>query len=152
MQLQIIVFAIVPAMNNSNDLVEKVAAAIDLEKEGEDQNTDKLSIDDLVTFDFSEPLKVVLNGSSDNSVKYANFGITLSLNKKDSSYDKYKDELENNESLMIATISNIVRKYTKEELLRNQETILQEITLALREMYNETTFIYETSFVSLLTN
>lgn len=143
----IVVFAIVPAMNNSNDLVKKVATAIDLEKEGNSQYTDKISIDDLVTHDFSDKLTVALNEDK----KYASFGVTLSLNKKDESYEKHNEKLEKNENLMKSTISNIVSKYTESEFLKNQEAILQEITISLREMYNNTTFIYDTSFVDVVT-
>ena len=59
----IMVFAVVPAMNSANDLVSKVAAAINLEKEGQDQYTDTISIDNLVVYNFTDKVTVALNGS-----------------------------------------------------------------------------------------
>lgn len=146
----IMVFAVVPAMNSTSDLVSKVAEAIDLEKEGETQYTDGISIDNLVVYDFTEKITVALSGSTNNNVHYAQFGVTLSLNSKDESYTKYNEGLATNEKLMTSTISSVVSKYTTAELQANQKAILQEITLALRELYNNTTFIYETSFVNIV--
>lgn len=146
----IIVFAVVPAMNNTNDLVAKVSKAIDLEKEGNSQYTDNISIDDLVTYNFADKVTVSLAGSTDDNVHYTQFGVTLSLNKNEEGYDTYKDKLAENEQLMSAKILKIVSKYTTAEVQNNQKAILQEITLALREMYNNTNFIYETSFVNIV--
>ncbi len=146
----IMVFAIVPAMNSTNDLVTKVATAIDLEKENQAQYTDSISIDDLVTYDFTDKITVALNGSSENNVHYAQFGITLSLNKEAEGYDDYKDKLIENEKLMTSEIAKIVGKYTTTEVRNNQKVILEEITSALRELYNNTDFIYETAFVNIV--
>lgn len=146
----IMVFAIVPAMNSTSELVSKVATAINLEKEGKEQYSDSISIDNLVTYDFTDKITVALNGSTDNNVHYAQFGITLSLDKKGEGYDDYKNKLTENEKLMTSTISSVVSKYTTTEIQNNQKVILQEITSALRELYNNTTFIYETSFVNIV--
>lgn len=146
----IMVFAVVPAMNSTSDLVSKVSSAIDLEKEGQKQYTDTISIDNLVVYNFTDKVTVALNGSSDNNVHYAQFGVTLSLDKTAEGYDNYKDRLSTDESRMITTIQNVVSKYTISEIQNNQKAILEEITLRLREMYNNTRFIYETAFVNIV--
>lgn len=146
----IMVFAVVPAMNSANDLVSKVSSAIDLEKEGQNQYTDTISIDNLVVYNFADKVTVALNGSSDNNVHYAQFGVTLSLDKTAEGYDDYKDRLSTDEAHMNTTIQNVVSKYTISEIQNNQEAILEEVTLRLREMYNNTRFIYETAFVNLV--
>lgn len=146
----IMVFAVVPAMNSTSDLVSKVSSAIDLEKEGQKQYTDTISIENLVVYNFTDKVTVALNGSSDNNVHYAQFGVTLSLDKTAEGYDNYKDRLSTDESRMITTIQNVVSKYTISEIQNNQKAILEEITLRLREMYNNTRFIYETAFVNIV--
>ena len=146
----IMVFAVVPAMNSTKDLVSKVSSAIDLEKELQDQYTDTISIDDVVVYNFSDKVTVALSGSSDNNVHYAQFGVTLSLDKTAEGYSDYKDRLTTDESRMITTIQNVVSKYTISEIQNNQAAILEEVTLKLREMYNNTKFIYETAFVNLV--
>lgn len=146
----IIVFAVVPAMNSTADLVTKVASAIDLEKEGMDQTSDTISIDDIEIYDFSSKITVVLKDSTTTKTKYAQFGVTLTLDTTDSDYSKYSSGLAEKETLMKSTINSVVSKYTTSELQNNQQAILEEITLALRELYNNSTFIYETSFSEII--
>jgi len=146
----IIVFAVVPAMNGTTDLVNKIASAIDLEKEGKDQQTDTISIDDIKIYDFSSKITVVLKDSTASKTRYAQFGVTLTLNKTDENYSKYSGSLAGKETLMKSTINSIVSKYTTEELQNNQKAILEEITMAFREMFNNSTFIYETSFSEII--
>lgn len=146
----IMVFAVVPAMNSANDLVSKVSSAINLEKENQDQYTDTISIDNLEVYNFENKVTVALSGSTDDNVHYAQFGVTLSLDKKAEGYSDYKGRLTTDETRMITTIQNVVSKYTITEIQNNQSAILEEITLRLREMYNNTRFIYETAFVNIV--
>lgn len=146
----IMVFAVVPAMNSANDLVSKVSSAINLEKENQTQYTDGISIDNLIVYNFESKVTVALSGSSDDNVHYAQFGVTLSLDKTAEGYNDYKDRLATDETRMITTIQNVVSKYTITEIQNNQAAILEEITLKLREMYNNTMFIYDTAFVNIV--
>ena len=61
----ILVFAVVPAMNSTTELVGKVAQAIDLEKELKDQKNETISIDKTDTYTFSEKMPILLK-TSDN--------------------------------------------------------------------------------------
>ncbi len=146
----IIVFAVVPAMNNANALVQKVSSAIDLEKEGKNQYTDDISIDDTVLYDFSSKFTVAVNSANESKIRYAQFDVTLVLNKQDETYEDYKDMLLKNENLMRPEINSIIAKYTIAELQNNQEAILEEITVALRKKFNNSTFIYKTTFSNII--
>lgn len=147
----IIVFAVVPAMNSTTDLVSKVADAIDLEKEGQNQLADGLSIDSISTFTFTDNLLVSLKAGDDAKSHYASFKLTLTLNKDDESYSKYISKLKDNEELMKSEVNKIVSKYTKYEVENNQEAILEEIVGSLRKLFNDTTFIYSAGFSNLVT-
>jgi flagellar basal body-associated protein FliL len=147
----IIVFAVVPAMNSTTDLVSKVADAIDLEKEGQNQLADGLSIDSISTFTFTDNLLVSLKAGDDAKSHYASFKLTLTLNKDDESYSKYISKLKDNEELMKSEVNKIVSKYTKYEVENNQEAILEEIVGSLRKLFNDTTFIYSAGFNNLVT-
>lgn len=147
----IIVFAVVPAMNSTTDLVSKVANAIDLEKEGQNQLADGLSIDSISTFTFTDNLLVSLKAGDDAKSHYASFKLTLTLNKDDESYSKYISKLKDNEELMKSEVNKIVSKYTKYEVENNQEAILEEIVGSLRKLFNDTTFIYSAGFSNLVT-
>ena len=55
------------------------------------------------------------------------------------------------EELMRTKISSIVSKYTETEAINNKEPILEEIKEILREMYNNSTFIYSVGFGDFMT-
>ncbi len=52
---------------------------------------------------------------------------------------------------MRTKISSIVSKYTETEAINNKEPILEEIKEILREMYNNSTFIYSVGFGDFMT-
>lgn len=149
----IIVFAVVPSVMDSNDMVKRVAAAVDLEKEGEKQHTedDKISIDDTDIFTFEDQFTVTLNPGTDGKSHIAVFKLTLTLNKKDEDYAKYKAKLNSYEELMRSKVDDVVSKHTDTEVINNKDAISQEIRDALREMYNNSTFIYSVGFGDFMT-
>lgn len=142
----ILVFAVVPAMNATSELVGKVAKAIDLEKELQDQASESISIDKTATFTFEEKMIILLRTSENGKQNYASFSVTLTLNKDDEAYEKYKDELSKNESLMRTEINRIVAEHTAEELTTDKMQVADEIRDALRKLFNETKFIYSVGF------
>lgn len=147
----IIVFAVVPAMNSTTALVKKISGAIDLEKEGQKQYTDGISIDSVKTYSFKEKMTVTLKAGDNGKSNYAQFNVVMTLNTEDEGYDKYKDKMSENEELMRSTVEDVVKKYTKTELENNRDAIEEEVAKALRKMYNDTTFIYSVSISDLIT-
>ena len=142
----ILVFAIVPAMNATSDLVAKVAEAIDLEKELKDQQSDTISIDKTKTFTFAEKMSILLKPSEDGSQNYAQFQVVLILNKEDENFDKYESQLTTYENYMRTKVNNVLANYTAEELAINKSYAANEVRDALRKLFNETEFIYSVGF------
>ena len=142
----ILVFAIVPAMNATSDLVTKVAEAIDLEKELKDQQSDILSIDKRATFTFTDKMSILLKPSEDGSQNYAQFSITLTMNKEDENYSKYEGKIADYENYMRTVINDVLAGYTAEQLSASKSNAALEIRDALRKLFNETEFIYEVGF------
>lgn len=149
----IIVFALVPSVKSSNQLVSKVAAAIDLEKEGQKQHTaeGEISIDNTDLFTFADKFTVELSPGSDGKSHIAVFKLTLTLDKSDENYEKYKKKLTNYEELMRTKVSDIVSKYNETEAVNNKSQIVEEIRDALRAMYNNSNFIYSVGFGDFMT-
>lgn len=148
----ILVFAVVPAMNSTTDLVAKVAQAIDLEKELQDQKNDTISIDKTDTYTFADKMAIVLKQSDNGEKNFAQVQVTLTLNKEDENYSKYKGKLAENENLMMIEVDRILSSYTAEQLsnpaIKEQATL--EIKAALRKLFNETEFIYSVGFSSFV--
>jgi flagellar basal body-associated protein FliL len=148
----ILVFAVVPAMNSTTELVAKVAKAIDLEKELQDQKNETISIDKTDTYTFSEKMPILLKTSDNGDQNFAQVQVTLTLNKEDEAYSKYKGSLATNENLMMIEVNRILSGYTAEQLSDPQ--IKEQATLAirdaLRDLFNETEFIYSVGFSSFV--
>ena len=144
----ILVFAVVPAMNATSDLVGKVADAIDLEKELKNQQSDTLSIDQTKIYTFTEKMSIILNPSKDGSKNYAQFKVVLTLNKEDENFKEYEPQLVTYEDLMRERVNTIMAGYTAEELTAagGKAQALIEIRDALRKLFDETEFIYSAGF------
>ncbi|MEE1516181.1 MAG: flagellar basal body-associated FliL family protein [Lachnospiraceae bacterium] len=148
----ILVFAVVPAMNSTTELVGKVAKAIDLEKELKDQKNETISIDKTATYTFSEKMPILLKTSDNGDQNFAQIQVTLTLNTEDEAYKKYEGKLSENENLMMIEVNRVLGGYTAEQLsdaeIKDQAT--KEIRDALRDLFNETEFIYSVGFSSFV--
>ena len=112
----ILVFAVVPAMNSTTELVGKVAKAIDLEKELKDQKNETISIDKTATYTFSEKMPILLKTSDNGDQNFAQIQVTLTLNTEDEAYKKYEGKLSENENLMMIEVNRVLGGYTAEQL------------------------------------
>lgn len=142
----ILVFAIVPAMNATSDLVAKVADAIDLEKELKEQQSNTLSIDQTKLYTFEQKMSILLKPSTDGKQNYAQFQVVLVLNKEDENFSKYESQLTTYESYMRTAVNNVLAEYTAEQLSLSKTQALIEIRDALRKLFDETEFIHSVGF------
>ena len=148
----LLVFAIVPAMNSTTELVAKVARAIDLEKELQDQKNETISIDKTATFTFAEKMTILLKTSDNGDKNFAQIQVTLTLNTEDEAYPKYKDKLSEYENIMRIEVNRVLGGYNAEQLADPsvKEQAANEIRDALRDLFNETEFIYSVGFSSFV--
>ncbi len=141
----IMAFAVVPAMNSTNRLVGKVADAIDLQKDAS-ENNGNLGIDDMDTYSFENKITANLKTGNDGKSHYVSLKVTMTLNKKDEGYSKYKDKLAKNEEYIRSQIIDIIGQYTNDTIADNKQVILDKILLQLREFFNNTKFIHNVTF------
>ncbi|MBQ9700314.1 MAG: flagellar basal body-associated FliL family protein [Lachnospiraceae bacterium] len=146
----ILVFAIVPAMNATSQLVNKVAAAIDLEKELKDSQSDTLSIDETQTFTFADSMTIYLKPDKNGNKGYAKFQITLVLDKTHEDFNKYEPNLATYESQMRTVVNQVLDDYTADEFSANKDQIAVSVRNALRDMFDESEFIYSVGFSDLI--
>lgn len=148
----VLVFAIVPAMNSTTALVSKVAQAIDLEKELQDQKNETISIDKTATFTFAEKMTILLKASDNGDKNFAQIQVTLTLDTEDEAYSKYKDKLSEYENIMRIEVNRVLGGYNAEQLSNPEvkEQAAKEIRDALRDLFNETEFIYSVGFSSFV--
>ena len=92
-----------------------------------------LPIDQIATYNVSGGETMTINLADD---KYAMVAVSLSINKESERYKSATTEiLTEQESIVKNTINQIIRQYTKEELLKSAEKAQDEICKSLQKTY-----------------
>lgn len=125
----VLLFAVVPNASKTNNLIKKVASAVDLQIEEESDGSEDYSIADLKSYTFtSDSLTITLKKNDDGKDHYAVItGISLSLNSKADDYDTISQYITNNEIKIKDKITSIFSKYTKDEAQSKVDSIKKEI-------------------------
>ncbi len=131
----IMMFAVVPSSQKANELITKVCKAIDLElNSGAATGLSNIPIDQVATYNVSNGETMTINLAGGDH--YALVAVSLSVNKESDRYkDKTTEILTEQESIVKNTINQIIRQYTKDELLENSQAIQDEICKNLQKTY-----------------
>lgn len=131
----IMMFAVVPTSQKANELIMKVCEAIDLElNSGAATGLSNLPIDQIATYNVSAGETMTINLAGGDH--YALVAVSLSINKESDRYkDKTTEILTEQESIVKNTINQIIRQYTKDELLVNSQAVQDEICKSLQKTY-----------------
>lgn len=131
----IMMFTIVPTTQKANELITRVCEAIDLElNSGAATGLNNLPIDQIATYNVSSGEKMTINlAGGDN---YALVAVSLSVNKESDRYQEADTQiLTAQEAIVKNTINQIIRQYTKDELLENSQEVQDEICKSLQKTY-----------------
>lgn len=134
----VMVFVIVPSMQDSNRVVKKVADAINLEM-GDEENIDfsNIPLEECETFDLETKLTVSLKTGSDGKTHYAVVYPTLLLYKNGSDYSKNVATLKEKKALATQHIQEVIQRYTATELQNNPDEIREEALKELQEIFGK---------------
>ena len=148
----ILVFAVVPEINNVNSLISKVSQAIDLDTSAgsELDLAATVPIDKIEAYNVNagEAMTINLHDSADGKSHFLVASITLSKNIDSSAYKTYAD-LTAYDAQIKAKINGTVSKYTIEEVKDDPDALLQDIRDQLNVMFSDNTFIAEVGFASV---
>ena len=148
----ILAFTIIPQTRKSNQLIDKIASAIDLELEdGSGKDTAAVPVEDIEVYDIEASFTVNLSPSGDGKDHVAVFSIGLSLNTKSDGYKSIGIEgLKAKETLIKNDINTIVSEYTMEQFREDEQSVKDAILEDLQEMFGAD-FIVGVSFSSVNT-
>ena len=148
----ILAFTIIPQTRKSNQLIDKIASAIDLELEdGSGKDTAAVPVEDIEVYDIEASFTVNLSPSGDGKDHVAGFSIGLSLNTKSDGYKSIGIEgLKAKETLIKNDINTIVSEYTMEQFREDEQSVKDAILEDLQEMFGSD-FIVGVSFSSVNT-
>lgn len=115
----VVVFSVVPSMNKSNALVEKIASIIDLEIEAQNPEGSTYTVKDLdlVELAYTDKQTVNLKASADGKAHYAMLdSVKLSLNKTADDYSDIKSSIEATPGYIQDMVINEIGKYSYDDL------------------------------------
>lgn len=125
----IMVFVIVPSMQDSNRVIKKVAQAINLETGGTiEADLSNVPLEDCETFDLETKLTISLKKGADGKDHYAVIYPTLLLYKNGINYSKNLEILKEKKALVTQHIQEVVQQFTAAELQSNPDAV-REATL-----------------------
>lgn len=149
----ILAFTIIPQTKKSNQLIDKVCTAINLELEsGQGNSAVNVPIEDIEVYNVTENFTVNLASSGDDKKHYAIFSVGLSMNTKSEGYKNYAgaEGLTAKETIIRSEINSIVSSYTMEEFeADSQKAVKEEILTAMQDMFGGTDFIVGVNFSSV---
>ena len=147
----ILAFTIIPQTRKSNQLIDKIASAIDLELEDGSSKDTAVPVEDIEVYDIEASFTVNLSPSGDGKDHVAVFSIGLSLNTKSDGYKSIGTEgLKAKETLIKNDINTIVSGYTMEQFREDEQSVKDAILEDLQEMFGSD-FIVGVSFSSVNT-
>ena len=149
----ILAFTIIPQTQKSNELIDQVCSAINIELEG-GQNKDgsAVPIEDIEVFNITDNFTVNLASNGDGKKHYAIFSVGLSMNTKSEGYETYggAEGLTAKETIIRSEINSIVSSYTVEEFeAEGQKAVKAEILEAMQDMFGGQDFIVAVNFSSV---
>lgn len=146
----ILAIAIVPETQKANELITKVADAIELDLQSADANAaQNLPVDQLDPFTFDEDFTVNLKAGEDGKQHMAIVGVLLRLNNKAENYSKLSEQLTNNKDVLRGRISSVLSSYTLEEFQSDEDAVKVALLQALQNEFGSD-LIAEVVFTSTM--
>lgn len=150
----VLAFTIIPQTKKSNELIDQVCAAINIELEGgQNKDSSAIPIEDVEVYNITDSFTVNLASSGDGKKHLAVFSVGLSMNTKSEGYETYggADGLTEKETIIRSEINSIVSSYTLDEFNADgQKAVKAEILEAMQDMFGGQDFIVAVNFSSVM--
>lgn len=146
----VLVFAVVPASNKTNELISQVASIINLELDSTEEGIDeKVDPADVETYKIESEFTYNLMKSPDGSSHYAVIdSISLSINKASKDYEKLSGTIESNENFITDIVSEVISSYTYDDAITSKQEIKAEVLEKVKAHFNSS-FIFSISLNNL---
>ena len=135
----VIVFAVVPTMNKTSQLVDKVATAIDLETDEEasgDYSIDN-SIDNLEPYSIAFENKQTINLKPDEGDNTSHFavleGVTISFNKEAEDYKEVSESVKAKDVYITEIVKETIADQSMKTL--NQNAVKEQALAKIQDLY-----------------
>ena len=146
----VLVFSVMPAMNKTSNLVDKVSSVIDLEIDSKDDESEDYTIADLerIEITYDSNVNINLQKEDDGEIHYAVIGgMTVSLNKKAEDFEDIKKLLDESTVYVEDVVQEVLSGFTYSNI--DKAAAQQEAVKRLQEKY-DTKCIVELSIKNFL--
>ena len=134
----VLVFSVMPAMNKTSNLVDKVASIIDLEIEPQDSEEDQYSITDLKVYEIVMENSLKINLQKDPGDTAAHYvvldGITVSFNPDAEDYDEINTSVQEADIYIRDIVKDCISQYTATTI--TESSVRQDAVKKIQERYN----------------
>jgi len=145
----VLVFAVVPASNKTNELISQVASIINLELDSTEGIEEKVEPDKVENYKIGSDFTYNLMRGADGKSHYAAIdSISLSINKASKDYDKLNKTIEANENFITDIVSEVISSYTYDEAISSKQEIKAEVLEKVQAHFNSS-FIFSISLNNL---
>ncbi len=131
----VMVFSIVPAMNKTNKLVDKVASVIDLEIDKEEEA--EYSVEDLeaypITFESKQTINLKPDGGDTESHYVVIDGITVSFNKEAEDYKTVSESVKAADVYITDFVKEAISEQTINTL--NEQMVKENALAKIQDFY-----------------
>lgn len=148
----IMMFSVVGASKKTSALITDIASVLNLELSGGASEAaaavEEIPMSQTVVYNIPDPMTISLKKSEDGKQRWCILSVALSINNKDKGFKKYYEDLATTQTLIMSEITDVVGKYTAEEIQSGEEVIGEiraEILKRVQAMF-ESEFIYNISF------
>lgn len=147
----VMMFSVMSTNKKTGAVVADIASILKLELgsgEGGAEAAPAVSMEDTDIYEIADELTILLAKGDDGEDHVALVQVSLSMNMKDKGYKTYGATIEEQASLIKGTITDVVGKYSADEVQPRIEEIKEEILSEIQEMY-DSEFIYKITFSKL---
>jgi hypothetical protein len=138
----LLLVSVLPETRNANNLISKVAGAIDLETGSSAKSKSSVNPDDINPYSIKDAMMINLKADSDGNSAIASVTAVLSQDKNSKSYKKFGGSKTDGYADIIKDIINkTVREYTKEEFQSNTDKVQKEILNKLNDYFGNNLYV-----------
>lgn len=147
----VVMMTLVPSAKKSNQLIEEVCNAIELElNSGKVYNANSIPIDqtDVINLTGDTEQTFTLKGTDENGKRhYVVTEVSITLNKADDDYAEMSALIPGREKLLSQIISNTFLKYTLDEITtpEGQESVRDDMLFEMQDLF-DSDFIVAVNF------
>jgi flagellar basal body-associated protein FliL len=145
----VIIFVMIPTVNKTSNLMDKVMQNIDLVDNTSTKKEEKgISVSDITVHKVADQIKVNLK-PSDDAIHYAALNVSLSVNNNNKETKNLEPKIDENEYQIQDIISRAFSKYTINQVSGNVDKIKEQVLKDIQD-YFQSDFIVNVSFGNLV--